>query len=111
MSETIDTDEIRRIARVTAQYIHPDYADQLTAIANQVDSLKLKSANNEIELVIIKALAHKLFYLAGGLHDDDSYYGNNRGAPAILLEAAKILGDIREGYLGDIGIEVPKGSE
>ena len=53
-----------------------------------------------------RRIATTLFYLAAGLHDDDSYYGRARNAPEILLEAQKVL-QLKGGekYLQDIGID------
>ena len=45
-----------------------------------------------------------LFYLAGGLHDDDCYYGDQRKAPAILIRAWIVMGKDKpkEKYLRDV---------
>lgn len=52
----------------------------------------------------IESIAIDLFYLAGGLYDDDCHYGNQRNAPAILVKAWVALGrgKEREKYLRDV---------
>ena len=62
----------------------------------------------DAELADERKHALDLWYLAAGLHDDDSYYGNGRKAPERLARAGEALGwpdGMRQFYVDVTGYE------
>jgi hypothetical protein len=66
MKEPINTFEINRIAGIVGQYMHPEYESYLRQLSNQIDQLKLKSANDEQSLdAALAEVEHKEMQLSG----------------------------------------------
>lgn len=86
----------------------PLTCDQANAVSAETASLRAALAAAEAALADERRHALDMWYLAAGLHDDDTYYGNNRKAPERLARAGEAMGwpdGTRQFYVDVTGYE------